>query len=76
MVLLTSSCLQVEHIIQTETLPGQYCPPAGKDLELGPTKSCQDAIKCLEMHCTLLKGSATKEVLEVFYQEVGIRLQA
>lgn len=67
---------QVEHIIQTETLPGQYCPPAGKDLELGPTKSCQDAIKCLDMHCTLTKGSATKEVLEVFYQEVGIRLQA
>ncbi|GHJ85367.1 hypothetical protein NliqN6_1769 [Naganishia liquefaciens] len=66
---------QVDHIIQTETLPGQYCPPAGEDLELGPTKSCQDVIKCLEMHCSLLKGSASKEVLEVFYQEVGIRLQ-
>ncbi|KAJ9125540.1 hypothetical protein QFC22_000501 [Naganishia vaughanmartiniae] len=67
---------QVEHIIQTETIPGQYCPPAGQDLELGPTKGCEDAIKCLELHCTLLQGSASKEVLEVFYQEVGIRLQA
>lgn len=28
------------------------------------------------MHCNLLKGSTSKEVLEVFYQEVGIRLQA
>lgn len=26
------------------------------------------------MHCKLLKGSTNKEVLEVFYQEVGIRL--
>jgi recyclin-1 len=28
------------------------------------------------MHCQLLRGSASKEVLEVFYQEIGIRLQA
>ena len=28
------------------------------------------------MHCQLLKGSTSKEVLEVFYQEVGIRLIA
>jgi recyclin-1 len=29
----------------------------------------------LEVHCKLLKGSTSKEVLEVFYQEVGLRLQ-
>ncbi len=45
-------------------------------MELGPTKGCQDAIKCLEQHCELLKGSTSKDVLEVFNQEVGIRLQA
>jgi len=28
------------------------------------------------MHCQLLKGSTSKEVLEVFYQEIGIRLIA
>jgi recyclin-1 len=26
------------------------------------------------MHCKLVKGSTSKEVLEVFYQEIGIRL--
>lgn len=45
-------------------------------MELGPTQGCKEAIACLEMHCNLLKGSTSKEVLEVFYQEVGIRLEA
>ncbi|WVF72932.1 hypothetical protein IAT40_007750 [Kwoniella sp. CBS 6097] len=67
---------QVEHIIQVKTGPREYYPVEGTPLELGPTKGCQEAIKCLEMHCNLLRGSTSKEVLEVFYQEVGIRLQA
>jgi recyclin-1 len=44
-------------------------------MDLGATDGCVEAIACLEMHCNLLKGSTSKEVLEVFYQEVGIRLQ-
>jgi len=44
-------------------------------MDLGATEGCREAIACLEMHCNLLKGSTSKEVLEVFYQEVGIRLQ-
>jgi recyclin-1 len=48
----------------------------GVPLELGPTPGCREAIACLETHCKLLKGSTSKEVLEVFYQEVGIRLHA
>ncbi|KAH7337838.1 exocyst complex component Sec10-domain-containing protein [Rhizoctonia solani] len=67
---------QVEHIIITRTGPRVYYPDPGVPLELGPTKGCQDAIACLEMHCKLLKGSTSKEVLEVFYQEIGIRLNA
>lgn len=67
--------LQVEHIIQTRTQPGEYCPSPDQNPELGPTKACVDAITCLEVHCRLLKGSTSKEVLEVFYQEVGLRLQ-
>ncbi|ESK87227.1 f-box protein pof6 [Moniliophthora roreri MCA 2997] len=67
---------QVEHIINKLTQPREYYPPEGADLELGPTKGCTEAIKCLEMHCKLLKGSTSKEVLEVFHQEVGIRLIA
>ncbi|KAJ7212280.1 exocyst complex component Sec10-domain-containing protein [Mycena pura] len=67
---------QVEHIILTLTRPREYCPPDDEALDLGPTKGCTEAIKCLDMHCKLLKGSTNKEVLEVFYQEVGIRLIA
>lgn len=66
---------QVEHIIVVKTGPREYYPEPGAPMELGATVGCQEAIKCLEMHCNLLKGSTSKEVLEVFYQEVGIRLQ-
>ncbi|KAI0640486.1 exocyst complex component Sec10-like protein [Trametes meyenii] len=67
---------QVEHIITKLTKPREYYPPEDSPLELGPTEGCKEAIKCLQMHCQLLKGSTSKEVLEVFYQEVGIRLIA
>ena len=70
------SDLQVEHIIQKLTKPREYYPAEDGPLELGPTEGCREAIKCLQMHCQLLKGSTSKEVLEVFYQEVGIRLIA
>ncbi|KAH0583281.1 hypothetical protein H2248_011156 [Termitomyces sp. 'cryptogamus'] len=66
---------QVEHILVTLTGPREYYPEDGP-LDLGPTRGCSEVIKCLEMHCKLLKGSTSKEVLEVFYQEVGIRLIA
>jgi recyclin-1 len=65
----------VEHIIQIKTGPREYYPDNDKPMDLGPTEGCREAIACLEMHCNLLKGSTSKEVLEVFYQEVGIRLQ-
>lgn len=66
---------QVEHLIQTHTPPRAYSPPDdGGALDLGPTLGCTKSIKCLQTHCTLLKGSTTREVLEVFYAEVGLRL--
>ncbi|KAJ3874198.1 exocyst complex component Sec10-like protein [Lentinula edodes] len=67
---------QVEHIILKLTEPREYYPPENAALDLKPSKGCTEAIKCLEMHCKLLKGSTSKEVLEVFHQEVGIRLIA
>ncbi|KAI0926626.1 hypothetical protein AcV7_005516 [Taiwanofungus camphoratus] len=67
---------QVEHIILKLTKPREYYPPEDAPLDLGPTQGCKEAIQCLKMHCQLLKGSTSKEVLEVFYQEIGIRLIA
>jgi recyclin-1 len=66
---------QVEHIIISRTKPREYYPVEGADMDLGPTQGCKEAIASLQMHCDLLKGSTSKDVLEVFYQEVGIRLQ-
>jgi len=67
---------QVDHTIQTLTKPREYYPPEDAPLDLCPTEGCREAIQCLEVHCKLLKGSTSREVLEVFYQEVGIRLLA
>jgi len=65
---------KVEHTILTLTRAREYYPPEDTPLDRGPTRGCQEAIRCLENHCKLLKGSTSKEVLEVFYQEVGLRL--
>ncbi|KAF9078502.1 exocyst complex component Sec10-like protein [Rhodocollybia butyracea] len=69
---------QVEHIILTYTKPREYYPPENvkvEELDLTqPTKGCMEAIRCLEVHCRLVKGSTSREVLEVFYEEVGLRL--
>jgi recyclin-1 len=66
--------VKVEHIMLTLTKPREYYPPENAALDLGPTHGCTKAIQCLDVHCKLLKGSTSKEVLEVFYQEVGLRL--
>lgn len=60
----------------TRTGPREYYPQEGAILELQPTQGCLDAIACLEKHCKLMRGSTSKDVLEVFYYEVGIRLHA
>ena len=65
---------KVEHIIVMLTKAREYYPSEGAPLELRPTEGCMEAIYCLESHCKLLKGSTAKEVLEVFYQEIGLRL--
>lgn len=66
---------QAEHIITTMQDPRDYYPLPGTDMDLGgPTKACAECVKCLKTHCRMLAGSTDKNVLEVFYQEVGLRL--
>lgn len=43
------------------------------DIE-GPTKAAQAVVECLKSHCHMLKGSTDKAILEVFHQEVALRL--
>lgn len=68
--------MKVEHIIITKAKPREYYPADDEPIELGATEGCSEAINCLQLHCKLVKGSTSKEVLEVFYQEIGIRLIA
>jgi recyclin-1 len=64
---------QVEHIVFNHQGPQDFCPPEGV-LDLQPTSTCREAIEVLVTHCDMLKGSTDKQILEVFHQEVGIRL--
>lgn len=65
---------QVEHIITTRQGVDDFNPPAGADLDLQASTACREVIECLNHHCGMLKGSTDKQILEVFHQEVGIRL--
>ncbi|KDE09280.1 hypothetical protein MVLG_00598 [Microbotryum lychnidis-dioicae p1A1 Lamole] len=65
---------QVEHIITTQQSRSDYCPPGQAEMELNSTRACANAIETLTTHCDMLRGSTDKQILEVFHQEVGIRL--
>ncbi|BGO99805.1 Recyclin-1 [Rhodotorula toruloides] len=65
---------QVEHVITSRQGIRDYTPDESEDLDLQPTRACKDAIQVLSKHCDMLKGSTDKQILEVFNQEVGIRL--
>ena len=65
---------QIEHLLYIHSGAREYYPIEGQELDLGPTNGCKEVIRCLEVHCRLVKGSAAREVLEVFYIEVGTRL--
>ncbi|KAF9159295.1 F-box protein: endocytic membrane traffic, recycling ReCYcling 1 [Actinomortierella ambigua] len=65
---------QVAHILETTQLPTDYNPEEGVDIELQPTRACKDAVQCLATHTKLLVGCADKQTLDVFFQEVGLRL--
>lgn len=68
---------EAEHIITTHQDPRDFYPETGKDMDLGnPTEACSEAIDCLETHCRLLVGCADKSILEVFWQEIGLRLHS
>lgn len=65
---------QVEHVITSRQGIRDFTPDESEDLDLQPTRACRDAIQVLSKHCDMLKGSTDKQILEVFNQEVGIRL--
>src|SRR5690606_30059796 len=47
-----------------------------RDFDIGPTPTAIQVVKLVETHTKMLAGSTDKNVLDVFYQEVGLRLFA
>ncbi|GJN90561.1 hypothetical protein Rhopal_003573-T1 [Rhodotorula paludigena] len=65
---------QVEHLVTTRQDLRDFTPDDRADFDLQPTQACVEARQVLVQHCDMLKGSTDKHILEVFNQEVGIRL--
>ncbi|TAQ85869.1 hypothetical protein B7494_g5822 [Chlorociboria aeruginascens] len=70
---------EVEYVCATMQLPTDYNPTppiSGKSqaFDIGPTKAAEQVVKILESHTKMLTGSTDKTMLDVFNQEVGLRL--
>ncbi|KAF9347657.1 F-box protein: endocytic membrane traffic, recycling ReCYcling 1 [Mortierella sp. AD094] len=65
---------QVEYILSTMQLPTDYNPDENTDIELQPTHACREAVTCLTTHTKMLNGCTDKHTLDVFLQELGLRL--
>jgi recyclin-1 len=70
---------EVEYISSTTQLPSDYNPPpptAEKpfDMEIGTTPTAQQVVELVRSHTDMLVGSTDKNMLDVFNQEVGLRL--
>jgi len=71
----------VEYIFATKQLASDYCPPpvtvtGYRNADLEPTPTAKSIVNYLKTHTKLLQGSTDKGVLDVFFQEVGLRFFA
>ncbi|GAA5893611.1 Rcy1p [Sporobolomyces salmoneus] len=64
----------IDWVLTSSQGPTDFCPDENVDLDLKPTKTAKEVVGNLKRHCDMLKGSTDKHILEVFNQEVGIRL--
>ncbi|GAA5948066.1 hypothetical protein JCM3765_007091 [Sporobolomyces pararoseus] len=64
----------VDYLLTRNQSPTDFCPQQDVDLDLKPTQTAIEVVGNLQKHCNMLKGSTDKHILEVFNQEVGIRL--
>lgn len=70
---------EVEYICATVQKPTDYNPVATAGgamtaIDIGPTKAAQQVVVIVESHTKMLTGSTDKNMLDVFNQEVGLRL--
>ena len=72
---------EVEYVCATTQLTSDYNPPPpakGKPLtfDIGPTNAALQVVDLVSSHTKMLTGSTDKNMLDVFNQEVGLRLFA
>lgn len=70
---------EVEYLCGTTQLPADFNPPVGPNgqaqmLDIGPSHTAKKIIDMVSSHTNMLVGSTDKTVLDVFNQEVGLRL--
>lgn len=70
---------EVEYICATTQKPEDYNPGASSGtnfevMDIGPTKTALKIVEVVSSHTKMLVGSTDKNMLDVFNQEVGLRL--
>ncbi|KAL2068694.1 hypothetical protein VTL71DRAFT_15032 [Oculimacula yallundae] len=70
---------EVEYLCATLQLPTDYNPipaadPSTQTFEVGATTAAEKVVQLVESHTKMLTGSTDKNMLDVFNQEVGLRL--
>lgn len=70
---------EVEYICGTTQLPTDFNPPVGPNgvaqiSDIGPSSTATKIVDIVSSHTSMLVGSTDKTVLDVFNQEVGLRL--
>lgn len=70
---------EVEYVCATTQLTTDFNPGASGDassrvFDIGPTATAKKAVEIVSSHTNMLVGSTDKNMLDVFNQEVGLRL--
>lgn len=70
---------EVEYLCATTQLPSDFNPPMGPNgapqvFDIGPSATATKIVDVVSSHTDMLIGSTDKNVLDVFNQEVGVRL--
>ncbi|KFY30323.1 hypothetical protein V493_02000 [Pseudogymnoascus sp. VKM F-4281 (FW-2241)] len=71
---------EIEYVCATTQSPSDYNPPLTSSgipdatFDVGPTKCAQEVVDLVSSHTDMLTGSTDKNMLDVFNQEVGLRL--
>lgn len=70
---------EVEYLCGTTQHPTDFNPPVGPNgvvqvFDIGPSQTATKIVDIVSSHTSMLVGSTDKNVLDVFNQEVGVRL--